>query len=122
MNHAQTIRIISKPPCAKRSRGDAGVAVPSTPVLRMALCWGRQPTPFRPQSNTKCSACGRRFRVGLIGDAIGCLILGAFVGRVALESLFFGLFFMPLSLFLFYVAFNKIWCRLRYPVVESPSE
>ena len=65
-----------------------------------------------------CPSCGRHFRVGLLGDAIGCIILGAIVGRVGLESLFFGLFLVPLALFLFAAAIIKIRSRILYPAIK----
>ena len=84
------------------------------------LMWGPAANAVSTTVEYQCPACGRHFRVGLIGDAIGCLIIGAFVGRVGLESLFFGLFLVPLSLFIIFVASNKIWRVLRHPVIQPP--
>lgn len=103
---------------AKPRRCRCGCA--AQPKAAGVVMWGQGANAVSTTVEYHCPACGRHFRVGLMGDAVGCIIIGALVGRVGLESLFFGVFLVPLSLFLFFVAFKKILSRLRHPVVEAP--
>jgi hypothetical protein len=76
---------------------------------------------FSTSIHYRCPACGYQFQIGLVGDAIGFLIVAAILGRIGFESLWGGVIFVPIALLLTIMAINKIRLRLRHSVVKPPS-
>lgn len=105
---------------AKPRRCQCGGA--GQPMRSRGLMWGKGANALSTSIDYTCPACGREFRVGLLGDAIGFLIVAAILARIGFESLWGGLIFVPIALILAFKAIKKIWLRLRHPEIKIPAE
>ena len=69
----------------------------------------------------QCPSCGYEFRIGLIGDAIGFLILATILTVSGLQGVVFGVILLPMALALTFSAFQRIRLRLLHRVVKAPA-
>jgi hypothetical protein len=101
---------------AKARRCRCGSA--ALPIRANAWMMGGGVNAVSTSVHYQCPSCGYQFRIGLIGDSIGFLILASILAAVGTQGLVFGLILMPMALALFVSAVQKIRLKCRHPVIQ----